>query len=149
MDIDAIIKAAKLGRERRDAQVDTCAVFAAALYDVLTAQGISCQMKTVVPKGLAKWAHAVVEVEGRYYDSMGEFSAGIYRVRTKIHPTVKFTFNYKADSRIECYEPEFDELHAFFIKMLNKAICGLAAAKAAWQGKDDNANAYTACGIII
>ena len=79
MDIDAFIKAAKLGRERKDAQVDTCAVFAAALYDVLTAQGLQCQMVTVVPNGLSKWAHAVVEVSGRYYDSLGEFSAGIYR----------------------------------------------------------------------
>lgn len=131
MDIDAIIKAAKLGRERRDAQVDTCAVFAAALYDVLSAQGIHCQMVTVVPNGLSKWAHAVVEVAGRYYDSMGEFSADIYRVRARIHPTVKFEFDYRADSRCECYEPEFDELHAFFIKALNKAMCGLASAKAA------------------
>lgn len=55
MNIDAIIKAAKLGRERKDAQVDTCAVFAAALYDVLSAKGLQCQMVTVVPNGLSKW----------------------------------------------------------------------------------------------
>lgn len=131
MDIDAIIKAAKLGRERKDAQVDTCAVFAAALYDVLTAQGLQCQMVTVVPSRLSKWAHAVVEVSGRYYDSMGEFSADIYRTRARIHPTVEFEFDYRADSRSECYESEFDELHAFFVKMLNKVLCGPAAAKAA------------------
>lgn len=79
MDIDAIIKAAKLGRERKGAQVDTCVVFAAALYDVLSAKGIKCGMVTVIPDGFSKWAHAVVEVAGRYYDSMGEFSADIYR----------------------------------------------------------------------
>jgi len=28
---------------------------------------------------------------------------------------------YKPDARDECYEPEFDELHAFYLKMLNKA----------------------------
>lgn len=131
MNIDAIIKAAKLGRERKDAQVDTCAVFAAALYDVLSPLGIQCRMVTVVPNGLSKWAHAVVEVAGRYYDSMGEFSADIYRVRARVHPTVQFDFDYQADSRSECYEPEFDELHAFFVKALNKAMCGPAAARAA------------------
>lgn len=128
MDIDAIIKAAKLGRERKDAQVDTCTVFAAALYDVLSAQGIQCGMVTVVPNGLDNWAHAVVEVAGRYYDSMGEFSASIYRVRAKIHHSVNFELDYRADSRCECYEPKFDELHAFFVKALNKAMCGTAAA---------------------
>lgn len=131
MNIDAIIKAAKLGRERKEAQIGTCAVFAAALYDVLSAQGIQCQMMTVVPIGLSKWAHAVVEVAGRYFDSMGEFSTDIYRARAKIRPTVTFELDYRDDSRVECYEPEFDELHAFFIKALNKALCGPAAALAA------------------
>lgn len=58
MDVDLIIKAAKLGRERKDAQVDTCTVFAAALYDVLSSQGVQCKMVTVVPDGIGKWAHA-------------------------------------------------------------------------------------------
>lgn len=122
MDIDAAIKAAKLGRERKDAQIETCSVFAAALYDVLSGQGIPCQMATVVPRGLGKWAHAVVEVAGRYYDSMGEFSAGIYRARAKIHPSVTFDFDYRPDSRHDCYEPDFSELHAFFVKALDKAL---------------------------
>lgn len=131
MDIDAIIKAAKLGRERKDAQVGTCTVFAAALYDVLSAQGIQCEMVTVVPKGLGAWAHAVVAVDGRYYDSMGEFSADIYRARAKIHPKVRFEIDYRADTRFECYEPEFDELHAFLVKVLNKTLHETAAAVAA------------------
>lgn len=131
MAIDAIIKSARLGRERKAAQVDSCAVFAAALYDVLSAQGVQCQMVTVVPDGLQKWAHAVVEVAGRYYDSMGEFSADIYRSRARIHPRVEFEFDYRADSRNECYEPECDEQHAFFVQALEKALCGPAAALAA------------------
>lgn len=122
MDIVAIIKAAILGRERKDAQVDTCTVFAAALYDVLSGHGIHCQMATVVPHGLSRWAHAVVEVAGRYYDSMGEFSAGIYRTRAKIHPSVTFEFDYRPDSRHDCYDPDFSELHAFFVKALDKAL---------------------------
>ena len=35
MDIDAIIRAAKLGRERKDAQVETCTVFAAGVGPVI------------------------------------------------------------------------------------------------------------------
>lgn len=131
MDLNAIIQAAKLGRSRKDAQEDTCGVFAAALYDALSAQGISCQMVTAVKKGLGAWAHAVVEVAGRHYDSMGEFSVSIYRDRAKIHPKVTLDILYQPDSRSECYEPEFDELRAFYIKMLNKAMCGHAAALAA------------------
>lgn len=131
MDINAIILAAKLGRYRKDAQEDTCSLFAAALYDVLSAQGIPCRMVTAVKNQGNAWAHAIVEVAGRYYDSMGEFSTSIYRARAKIHPTVTLEISYRRDSRIECYEPEFDELHAFYVKVLNKTMCGPVAAKAA------------------
>ena len=120
MDIEAVIKAAKIGRTRKDAQVDTCSVFAAALYDLLS-PGIPCKMVTVVNRGPLPWAHAVVEVDGSYYDSMGEFSTPIYKARTKLHPSVNLELRYLADSREECYEPEFDELHAFYLKMLTLA----------------------------
>lgn len=122
MDIHALILAAKLGGTRKDAQVDTCAVFAAALFDVLEAEGLSCKMVTATPIHGARWAHALVEVAGRYYDSKGEFSASIYRARAKIHPSVNFDIQYHPDHRSECYEPEFDELHAFYVKMLKKAL---------------------------
>ena len=46
MDIHEIILAAKLGRERKYAQVDTCTVFAAALYDLLTDRGVPCRDQT-------------------------------------------------------------------------------------------------------
>lgn len=97
MDINAIITAAKLGRARKDAQEDTCDVFAAALFDVLSAHGIDCQMFIAEKKGFGSWAHAVVKVAGRYYDSMGEFSAEIYRARAKIHPSVKLEIVYRGD----------------------------------------------------
>jgi hypothetical protein len=131
MDINAVIKIAKLGRTRRDAQVDTCAVFAAALYDVLSTSGLRCQMFTAVPSEHPRWAHVVIKVDGRYYDSIGEFSASIYRNRTKIHRAVSFDISYKPDSRSECYEPEFDELHSFYVKMLNRAISSQLVAMAA------------------
>ena len=130
MDIEEIIKTAKLGRERKGAQEDTCAVFAAALYDVLTEQGVACKMVTVTPRGLLPWAHAVVEVDGRYYDSMGEFSTDIYRARAKIHPTVGVRIEYEPDFRCDCYEPEFDEMHGFYVKMLRKALSATIAVPA-------------------
>lgn len=126
MNIDAMIKSAKLGASRKDAQVDTCSVFAAALYDVLTTQGIPCQMITATQKGI--WAHSVVEAAGRYFDSLGEFSATIYRARRKIHPKVAINIEYQIDHRPDCYEPEFDELYAFYAMALNKAVCDQVAA---------------------
>ncbi|WP_432263338.1 hypothetical protein [Cupriavidus sp. TMH.W2] len=131
MDINAIIQAAKLGRTRNDAQEDTCAVFAAALYDVLSAHGIPCQMVTAVKREGHAWAHLIVEIAGRYYDSMGEFSTSIYRARARIHPTVSLDIAYQPDVRSDCYESEFDELHAFYVNMLNKAMLGSVAAKPA------------------
>lgn len=124
IDINQIIKVAKLGRERKDAQVDTCGVFAAALFDVLTAHGLACKMICAVNKdGMHGWAHLVVEVDGHYYDSMGEFSIAIYRARAKIHPSVSVDIKYRKDLREECYDPEFDELYIFYVKALKKAMC--------------------------
>lgn len=122
MDINAIIQAAKLGRCRKEAQVDTCTVFAAALYDVLLEQGVTCQMVTAVNKNGRAWAHAVVEIAGRYYDSLGEFSTGIYRARSKIHPSVALDIEYQRDVRSDCYESEFDEMYAFYVNALKKAM---------------------------
>ena len=122
MDINAIIQAAKLGRSRKEAQVDVCTVFAAALYDVLGEQGTPCKLVTAINKQGLCWAHEVVEVAGRYYDSMGEFSADIYRKRAKIHPSVTLNIEYQQDVRSECYEPDFDEMHAFFVKALKKSV---------------------------
>jgi hypothetical protein len=130
MHIGTIIQTAKLGRSRKDAQTETCAVFAAALYDVLSDQGMHCNMVTAVKNGSGPWAHALVEVAGRYYDSMGEFSTCIYRARVKIHPTVTLDIAFQPDSRVDCYESEYDELHDFYVTTLSKAVCGLNLAKA-------------------
>jgi hypothetical protein len=61
-DLSSAIMAAKLGRARKDAQEDTCAVFAAALYDVLQERGVPCEMATAFPVGdiFNKWYHAVL-----------------------------------------------------------------------------------------
>ena len=122
MDIAAVIHAAALGRTRKHAQEDTCAVFAAALYDSLAGHGIPSHMVTAVKKGFSPWAHSVVEVDGRYYDSLGEFSTNIYRCRAKIHSTVSLDITYQSDTRADCFESEFDELYAFYVKMLTKAM---------------------------
>ncbi|ELG7182267.1 TPA: hypothetical protein ACGW3N_000251 [Pseudomonas aeruginosa] len=133
LDIALVIQAAKLGRTRKDAQEDTCSVFAAALYDFLSSRGVPCKMVTAVKNGHGAWAHAVVEVDGRLYDSFGEFSTEIYRARAKIHPSVTVNITYKPDVREECYEPEFEEMYAFYLKMLTKAAnaaAGPASVKA-------------------
>lgn len=132
MNIQDVILEAKLGRYRKDAQIDTCAVFAAALYDVLKARGISCALYTAsysynYTSG-SEWCHGVVKVGDRYYDSMGEFSLDIYRKRAKIHPKVNARMTFKRDSRIDCYEEEFEEMHIFYVDKLGKAFD--AAAKA-------------------
>lgn len=122
MHIGAIIQAAKLGRERKDAQIDTCSVFAAALFDVLTQMGIACQMVTAVNRSGRGWAHSVVEADGAYYDSMGEFSGDIYKARAKLHPSVRVDIEFRKDFREDCFEPEFEELYTFFMKALTKAV---------------------------
>jgi hypothetical protein len=123
MDINAIILTAKLGKSRKDAQEDTCTVFAAALYDVLIKCGISCKMVTAIKSGMNAWAHSVVDVDGKYYDSRGKFSIESYRSLAKINPKVVLDIKFQPDSRSECYEPDFDELYDFYVKMLNRAIC--------------------------
>ena len=44
MDLSDIILSAKLGRARKDAQVDCCGEFAAALFDALEARDIPLPM---------------------------------------------------------------------------------------------------------
>jgi len=126
MDVQSIILTAKIGGERKAAQEDTCGPFAAALYDVLTEQGIPASIKTaafiVLPGSQASWYHAVVEVDGRYYDSKGEFSHEIVRQRLKTHPKATTRIDFKADDRDSCYEDELDELHQFLVKALRKSI---------------------------
>lgn len=123
-DLSEVIKAAKLGAERKDAQVDACSVFAAALYDVLKARHIPCRMFTAAPIGFGRsgWYHSVVKVGSTYYDSMGVFSEAIYRARARIHPKVTFLIGYRKDSRADCYESEFEKMHEFFVKQLSKAM---------------------------
>jgi hypothetical protein len=122
MDLNTLIKAAKLGTSRKDAQVDCCSVFAAALYDTLETRGIAAIMVSAENKQ-EKWAHALVQVDDSYYDSMGKFSTAIYRQRAKIHPTVTVEIDYKRDYRIDCYEPEFQEMYNFFNQALTSAFC--------------------------
>lgn len=138
MDIHSIILAAKLGGERKAAQEDTCGPFAAALFDVLTECGLKPRIKTaaliVLPGTRASWYHAVVEVDGRLYDSKGEFSHEIACQRQKIRSTTGTRIDIKADDRSCCYEEELDELHKFLVKELRKSVkkhCAAPAAKAA------------------
>lgn len=133
MDIAELIKTAAIGSERRHAQNDTCAPFAAALHDVLVENGLT--PKLVVAGHLSfssrnTWYHQVVEQDGVFYDSLGEFSTEIIRKRLKIHPSVKFELEFKPDQRDGCYDEEdYAELYMFLVKAFRKAALKLHALR--------------------
>lgn len=126
IDVGRLVAAAKLGRERRDAQVETCTVFAAALHDVLVENGVQAKVAVASRKGVTAsgtWHHSVVESGGRYFDSMGEFSREILRKRLKIHPKVEFVVEIGPDRREGLYEAEdYEGLYEFMVKALRKAV---------------------------
>ena len=126
MDIEALILQAKLGSARKDAQVDTCTVFAAALHDVLREAGVDCTVATAKMKG--RWAHAVVRVGTRYFDSKGEFSTAIHCVRARIHQSVvpHVRIEFSDDAWGPDYDDEFGELHAFFVKAMRKSMAKMS-----------------------
>ncbi|PZR93584.1 MAG: hypothetical protein DI537_10410 [Stutzerimonas stutzeri] len=137
MDVEALILNAKIGSERKAAQVETCGPFAAALYDVLCELGLTPTIKTAAFHYLgsrAEWYHAVVELDGQLFDSKGEFSHDIARKRLKLHPKVETRLDLKRDDRGSCYEEELDVLHQFLVNELRKSArkqIGLEAKKAA------------------
>lgn len=122
--IEMIIKEAKLGRARKEAQEDTCAEFAAALYDVLKELGISCILCTVRITGYSGEPayHTVVKVKDMYYDSLGVFSEKELRIRLKIHPKVTLHLKYERDRREGIFEDDMIDMYSFYKKQLTKAI---------------------------
>lgn len=131
MDIIELIKTAKIGRERKDAQVDSCAAFAAALYDVLVENGFLPSLVTASYRGVTverTWYHAVVEVDGKMYDSLGEFSTQIMRDRLKIHKSTSYELKYEPDRREGCYdEDDFQGVYDFLVKEFRKTAKKLKA----------------------
>jgi hypothetical protein len=131
MDIIELIKTAKIGRERKDAQVDSCAAFAAALYDVLAENGFSPSMVTACYRGATvetTWYHAVVEVEGKMYDSLGEFSTEIMRDRLKIRKSTPYELKYEPEPREDCYdELDYQGVYDFLVKEFRKTAKKLKA----------------------
>jgi hypothetical protein len=129
MDIVELIKTAKIGRERKDAQVDSCAAFAAALYDVLAENGFAPSMVTACYRGATvetTWYHAVVEVDGKMYDSLGEFSTEIMRQRIKAGKNSAYELKYEPEPREDCYDA-FDHqgVYDFLVKEFRKTAAKL------------------------
>lgn len=122
---DAILDA-KLGRERKAAQQDTCGIFAAALHDVLNEMGldpkIRCAAFSFEGSRRAEWYHAVVCVGETLYDSMGRFDHEIVRNRIGIHRSVRSSISVRDDDRESCWEDELSELHTFYFKELQKSL---------------------------
>lgn len=131
LDIVDLIMQAKIGRERKEAQIDTCAPFAAALYDVLEENGFEVEMVTAGHTGFGHqhaWYHSVVKVEDKFYDSMGEFSTEIVRKRNKIHPSVRYELTFKPDVRGNDFDEEdYPGLYDFLLKELRKSAIKLQA----------------------
>lgn len=130
MDVAELVKAARIGSERRSAQKETCAPFAAALYDVLTEKGLEAGLAVACHKGWSRdgtWYHSVVEHDGRYYDSLGEFNLDILRKRLKIHPSVGFDLEFEPDRRDGHFEEEDFGIYEFLLKAFRKAAAGLSA----------------------
>jgi hypothetical protein len=126
MDILELVRTAKIGLERKAAQTETCAPFAAALYDALAENGVETNPAVACRKGYHSdrtWYHLVVEHGGRYYDSLGEFSSEILRKRLKIHPAVQFDLEFKLEPRDGCYEEaDYDALHSFLLHAFRRAV---------------------------
>ena len=124
MDIVELIKSAKIGRERKDAQVDSCAAFAAALYDVLSENGFSPSMVTACYRGAtsqSNWYHAVVEVDGKMYDSLGEFSTEIMRQRAKVGKNSSYELKYEPEPREDCFDAlDFQGVYDFLLNEFRK-----------------------------
>jgi len=135
VDIVELIMQAKIGRERRDAQIETCAPFAAALYDVLEENGFEVRMVTAGRTGVSAnmtWYHSVVQVDGRFYDSMGEFSTEIVRKRNRIHHSVNYELSFMPDTRDDCFDADdYQALYEFLLKELRKSARKLQTREAA------------------
>lgn len=114
----SVILSANLGPLRKFAQDGNCSEFAAALYDVLTENGIKAECW--VAKGdsnFSGWAHCVVRVGYNFYDSTGLVSADAFSMRAK-RPVGKIFF--KEDGRY--VSDEFAELHNDYKIKLGNAL---------------------------
>lgn len=74
------------------------------------------------------WYHQVVEVDGKMYDSLGDFSTEIIRDRLKVHKASKFELKYQPESRDGCYdEDDFQGVYDFLVKEIRKTANKLTA----------------------
>ncbi|AQT06557.1 hypothetical protein [Acetobacter persici] len=141
MDFHSLIKNAALGSSRKDAQIDTCTVFSAALYDVLRGAGLrpevydaTLHQVTTYGKGESRtniqtlFVHSVLKIRGKYYDSLGLFNEEIVRGRMKLHKNIQSRLDFKKSVR-DYDEKDYSELHAFLRKALQKRLSIELAAK--------------------
>lgn len=123
MTLDDIIKQAKLGRARKEAQEDCCAEFAAALYDVLAEFKVPSSLYVVRLDLYSEPAyHTVVKVKDTYYDSMGVFSEKSLRANLKIHPKVQFKLKFKRDKRKGIFDDDMIGMYEFYKEKLVKVF---------------------------
>ncbi|GBQ85493.1 hypothetical protein AA14337_3085 [Acetobacter malorum DSM 14337] len=134
LDFHRLILNAALGSSRKDAQIDTCTVFSAALYDVLRAARLRPEVYdatlyqvTTYGKGGSQtntktlFVHSVLRIRGKYYDSLGLFNEEIVRGRMKVHKNVQSRLDFQKSVR-DYDEMDYSELHAFLRKALQKQL---------------------------
>jgi hypothetical protein len=117
-----IIMNAKIGEMRKDAQIETCTVFAAALGDLLKNRKIEHTYLCVSPKtphSSLMWYHTVIGFAGKMFDSYGLFNADILKKRQKLK--IDLDLLVKNDVR-EDVDEEFSKLYIFFVKKLEKSF---------------------------
>lgn len=123
MTLDGIIKQAKLGRARKEAQEDSCAEFAAALYDVLAEFKVPSSLYVVrLDLYSEPTYHTVVKVKDTYYDSMGVFSEKSLRANLKIHPKVQFKLKFERDKRKGIFDDDTIGMYEFYKEKLVKVF---------------------------
>lgn len=123
-DLHNIIISAKLGRERKGAQVETCAVFSSALHHVLAAHGMESQCYSTTPADhLADWSHGLVMFDGSYFDSMGRFSDQI--LASRMRPKTKYVQRLKYEADLPDFnetDSDYGELFTFFVERLTMSL---------------------------
>jgi hypothetical protein len=126
IDIVNIIQNAKLGRSRKDAQIDTCSVFAEALLTVLRDAGQKSTLSTATLKisGRVLCYHSVVTVARVHYDSLGIFNETTLRQRGKYHRDVVLDLTFRRDKPDN--DDEYELLRQFYIKQLKKSLMDLS-----------------------
>jgi hypothetical protein len=122
--LNNLILNAKLGSARKDAQIDSCGPFAAALHDILKMNGMRSSIWSAEMHweyfSKPEWGHYVVRYIGIAYDSLGFFDKKIICKREKIKSN--FCLVMRRMSRQGIFEDDEINMYNFFYSALAKQM---------------------------